>query len=450
MEKIFHAQQEYFKTDETKSLAFRQKQLNTLKKMILNNEALIKDALKKDLNKSSFEAYATEIGYVLHSISKTLKKLKKWMKPKRVKTPLYQGVSKSIIYHEPKGCVLIIGPYNYPFQLIIEPLIGAIAAGNTAIIKPSEFPTHTEKLIEKLLNETFDSKYIYVKTGGVKTTQTLLSFPYDHIFFTGSKRVGQIVYEAASKHLTPITLELGGKSPAIIMDDANLKVTARRIAFGKFINAGQTCIAPDYIYVDKKIKDDFLKELTYTVKSFFKNEAKDFGTIINENHYKRIKGLVDENKVTYGFKTDDKTLTISPTIMDNVTFSDLVMQEEIFGPVLPILTFDEKETMIQALKSKEKPLALYIFSASKSIQNEIVNRLSYGGGAINDSLMHVANANLPFGGVGSSGFGSYHGYYSFETFSHKKSIMKKSTKFDPSIAYPPYDNKEKFIKKLLK
>ncbi len=450
MEKLFNAQQTFFKTDETKALAFKKAQLIKLRDLIVENETMIKEALKKDLNKSSFEAYATEIGYILHSISKTLKHLKKWMKPKKVKTPLYHGFSKSKIYYEPKGCVLIIGPYNYPFQLVIEPLIGAIAAGNTAIIKPSEFPSNTEKVIEKLLNDAFDSKYIYVQTGGVETTKTLLNFPFDHIFFTGSKRVGQIVYEAASKHLTPVTLELGGKSPAIIMNDANLKVSARRIAFGKFLNAGQTCIAPDYIYVDQRIKADFLKELTHALDMFYKSESKNFGTIINEKHYQRIKGLVDNNKVTYGFTTNDQALRIGPTIMDNVTFNDTIMQEEIFGPILPIITFDEKETMIQTLKTKEKPLALYIFTNSKHVQKEIIHRLSYGGGAINDTVMHVANANLPFGGVGSSGFGNYHGIYSFETFSHKKSIMKKSTKFDPSIVYPPYENKEKLIRKLLK
>ena len=450
MKDILNAQKSFFKSDATKPYTFRKTQLETLYRIIQANESAIKEALKKDLNKSSFEAYATEIGFTLHSIRQTLKRLKKWMNPKKVKTPIYQGLSKSKIYYEPKGTVLIIGPYNYPFQLVIEPLIGAIASGNTAIIKPSEFSSHTETLIEKLLNETFDSAYIYVKTGGVETTQALLTHAYDHIFFTGSTRVGQIVYEAASKHLTPVTLELGGKSPAIITKDANLKVTAKRIAFGKFLNAGQTCIAPDYLYIDQAVKQEFLTILSETLKAFYAHESTSYPTIINEKHFNRIKDLVDPNKVIFGFETDSKTLTITPTIVDNVTFDDPIMQEEIFGPILPVLTFDSTDMLFTTLKEKAKPLALYIFSESKPMHQNVIDRLSFGGGAINDTVLHVANPYLPFGGVGTSGMGKYHGWYSFETFSNMKSIMKKSTKFDPNLTYPPYDKKEKLVKKILK
>ncbi len=450
MKELFEKQQRFFATRKTYPYEFRKRQLVKLKTMIVDNEEAIKEALKKDLNKSSFEAYTTEIGFVLYSLRKTMKKLKKWMKTKKVKTPVFHTFTKSYVRQEPKGTVLIIGPYNYPFQLMIDPLIGAIAAGNTAVLKPSEFPSHTEKLIQKLINETFSEEYVHVVTGEKETTQALLEQPFDHVFFTGSPRVGQIVYEAASKNLSPVTLELGGKSPAIIAEDANLDVAARRIAFGKFLNAGQTCIAPDYLYVDERVKDRFLEALKTTIDKFYREEKDAFPRIINDRHFERIKNLIEPSKVIKGNHTNKKERYISPTIMDGVTFKDPIMQEEIFGPVLPVLTFKTLEEARKELETKDQPLALYVFSSDKTTQEYFMHNLSFGGGAINDTITHVANPYLPFGGVGKSGIGTYHGKHSFDTFSHVKSYMKKSTRLDPKLPYPPFKNKEKLVRKLMR
>lgn len=450
MKDVFSKQKAFFLTDQTKSYDFRIEKLTQLYHLIVKNEDDIMRALKKDLNKSSFEAYTTEIGFSLHSIQKVKKRLKQWMKPKRVKTPFYQLNTSSYIYPEPKGTVLIIGPYNYPFQLIIEPLIGAIAAGNTAIIKPSEFAKETEKVLLNLINNHFDEAYLKVFTGEKEVTSELLSLPFDHIFFTGSTKVGQIVYEAAAKHLTPVTLELGGKSPTIIDHTANLKVAARRIAFAKFTNAGQTCIAPDYIYAHQKIHDQFIKELNDVIIAFYQNYD-EFGTIINERHFNRLLNLINKQKVTNDHHVDADKLHISPTVLKDVTWEDPVMQEEIFGPILPVLSYDNEDQLIELLKTKEKPLALYLFSKRKDFYQKIWEKISFGGGAYNDALMHVSNPYLPFGGVGASGMGAYHGKYSFEIFSHMKGYIKRSTWLDLPIAYPPYSNKkEKLIRKLLK
>jgi len=448
---VFKQQQSYFNTDETKSYAFRKAQLLSLKANIEKHQAAIEKALYQDLKKSSFEAYATEIGYVLYSINKTIKKLKKWMKPTKVKSPFFLPLSSSKIYHEPKGVVLIVGPYNYPFQLVIEPLIGAIAAGNTAIIKPSEFPTHTEKIIEMLIKDTFASNYVHVITGDKEVTSQLLKQPFDHVFFTGSHAVGKIVYQAAAKHLTPVTLELGGKSPAIIDQTANLKVAAKRIVFGKFINAGQTCIAPDYILVHEAIKEAFLNVLKNTTKTFYPEGSSTVGHIINQKHYERLMSLIDIDKVVLGGKHNKDTKYIEPTILDGVTEDDAIMQEEIFGPLLPIITYKDEQTMINTLKTKDKPLALYVFTSRKNFAKQLIHTLSFGGGAINDTILHVANPNLPFGGIGKSGMGSYHGIHSFKTFSHQKSVINKKTWFDPPLAYPPYtQKKESLIKRIMK
>jgi len=451
MEKLIERQRKFFQQDYTKDYAFRKRQLERLAEAIKSHEHQIEQALKKDLNKSSFEAYSTEIGFTLHSIRKTIKKLKKWMKVKKVKTPFYQFYAKSYIQYEPLGTTLIIGPYNYPFHLVIEPLIGAIAAGNTAIVKPSEFTSHTETVVKALINATFDEHYVHCLSGDYKVTQELLTYKFDHIFFTGSTKVGQIVYEAAAKQLTPVTLELGGKSPTIVDETANMDVAARRIVFGKFINAGQTCIAPDYIYVQESVKDDLIRALRTTLNDFYHNQKDHYARIVNKKHFERLKGLIDSEKVIEGNKTDEKDLYISPTLMHNVTWEDAVMQEEIFGPVLPVLTYKTIDEVIKLLKTKDKPLALYLFTSNKATEKEIFNRLSFGTGGINDTLMQVANPNLPFGGVGASGIGSYHGFDSFVTFSNRKTYTKKTTKIDPSMAYPPYeDSKEKLIRRLLK
>jgi aldehyde dehydrogenase (NAD+) len=450
IESLLNEQKTYFMTDQTKSYAFRLEMLKKLRTMIMSNGEAIEDALKKDLGKSSFEAYTTEVGFTLHSVNMAIKHLKGWMRKKRVRTPFYQLFTRSYLMPEPKGTVLIIGPYNYPFQLLIEPLIGAIAAGNTAILKPSEFPKATEALLEKLINETFDPAYIKLITGDYTVTSMLLDHPYDHIFFTGSTRVGQIVYEKAAKHLTPVTLELGGKSPTIIDQTASLKIAARRIVFGKFINAGQTCIAPDYIYVHETVKDAFLAILKETIDQFYPKDGS-FGTIINERHFDRLTALIEPSKVAYGGQVDRESLHIPPIVLDNVTRADAVMKEEIFGPILPILTFQSIDDVIVNLKAHEKPLALYLFTKDKHVEQKVFGSLSFGGGAINDTLMHVSNPYLPFGGIGASGIGRYHGYYSFSTFSHMKGYVKKRLFADPPIAYPPYTKgKEALIRRVMR
>lgn len=447
------AQRIYFLSDETKSYKFRIKQLTALYHAIKLNEEDILKALQLDLRKPLFEGYATEVGFTLDSIQYFIKNLKKWMKDQKVKTPYHQHISKSFIRHEPLGNVLIIGPYNYPFQLIIEPLAGAIAAGNTCILKPSEYTTNTEKIIVKIIEEIYERQYIAVVTGGKEVTSELLKETFNHIFFTGSEQVGKIVMMAAAKNLTPVTLELGGKSPTIVDCSAKLKIAARRIVWGKFINTGQTCIAPDYIYVHEKIKKRFLKILKKTIVEFYGENIKqntDYGRMINIRHYKRVSELIDPKKVYFGGEIDEESLYIQPTILENVTWDDAVMKQEIFGPVLPVLSFTDIDEIILLLKKKPKPLALYIFSQNKENQDKILDKLSYGGGCINDTISHVASPYIPFGGAGNSGTGFYHGCYSFETFSNKKSILKKTTLFDPNFTYPPYKDKIKLIKKIMK
>lgn len=450
METIFNKQKAYFNSNQTKNYEFRVTELRKLKQMIKANEDNIVNALYEDLHKSPVEAYTTEIGFVLSSIDLVIKNLKKWMKPKKVKTPLFMFGSKSYIMSEPLGTVLIIGPYNYPFQLIVEPLIGAIASGNTAIIKPSEFTSSTEKLLVEMFDETFNEAYIKVFTGSKEVTSQLLELKFDHIFFTGSTEVGKIVYQSACKNLIPVTLELGGKSPTIIDETANLKLAARRIIFGKLINAGQTCIAPDYVYVSKAVHDELIPLLIEEIEKMYpKHEG--FGRIVNDRHFKRLESLIKKDKVIYGNQIDAKSKFISPTILDQVTWDDEVMQEEIFGPILPILTFNNLREVITLLKTKEKPLALYLFSEDKDNIRLIFDELSFGNGAINDTLMQVANPDLPFGGVGKSGMGRYHGKSSFDTFSNQKTYIKKTNAFDVKIGYPPYTtSKEKWIRRFLK
>lgn len=449
MQALITAQKAYFMRGETQSYSARIKSLQNLYDGIVAYEDQIEAALREDLNKSSFEAYATEIGFCLHSIRKTMKYLRKWMKKKKVKTPFYHLFTRSYTRYEPLGQVLIIGPYNYPFQLVIEPLIGALAAGNTVIVKPSEFPSATEQVIKRLLEDIFIPELVAVVTGGVETTASLLKVPFDHIFFTGSTRVGQIVYEAAAKHLTPVTLELGGKSPAIIDQDVKFDVAARRIAFGKWINAGQTCIAPDYLLVHKDVEAKMIAALTKTLKAFYPDQAS-YGHIINQRHYERLSGLIDSDKVVYQGAMDPDKRLMGPVIMRDVNWEDAVMQEEIFGPILPVLTYENLEDVIQLLKTKEKPLALYVFSQKKQVAQAIFDALSFGGGAINDTITHVANWYLPFGGVGASGIGRYHGHASFTTFSHEKAWVRKGTRFDPKLTYPPYGKKDKLIRRILR
>lgn len=450
METIAQSQKTLFLSGKTLSYEFRIRQLQKLKQLIINYQDEILEALFKDLHKSRFEAYSTEVGYVLKSLTHTIKGLKKWMKPKKVKTPYYLSGTSSYITYDALGTILIIGPYNYPFQLIIEPLIGAIAAGNTVMIKPSEFATYTEKILVKLVNNHFDKDYLYVTEGDYTVTSKLLDLKFDHIFFTGSSRVGQIVYEKASKHLTPVTLELGGKSPTIVDETANLKIAAERILFGKFLNAGQTCIAPDYIYVHDTIHDEFINILNQVINTRY-SDMNYFGRIINERHYKRLIGLIDETKMIQKPTVEAETKLISPTVLIDVTWDDKVMQEEIFGPILPVLKYANLKDLVSLLKTKDKPLALYLFSNDKKNQTYVFENLTFGGGAINDTIMHVSNPYLPFGGIGMSGIGAYHGFYSFKLFSHTKGYVKKATWFDLPIIYPPYTKfKEKLIRKIFK
>lgn len=451
----FNNSKAFFNTHKTKNLKFRKQQLKLLSKNIKNHENELLDALYKDLGKCKVEAYATEIGMLLKSIKLMRKELKNWSKTKQTDIPLYLFPTKSYIKKEPYGTVLIIGPFNYPVQLVFEPLIGAIAAGNTAIVKPSELTPHVAIVIRDIIEDTFDETYVSVVEGGIEETQTLLSLPFDYIFFTGSEKVGKIVYEAAARKLIPVTLELGGKSPVIVDDTANIKVASERISFGKFTNAGQTCVAPDYILVQRKVKNDLIKALKKTITEFYGEnieKSPDFGRIVNQQHFNRLNDLIQIHKdnVVFGGNSSKEDLYIEPTLLDNITNDNKIMKEEIFGPILPIITYDNFDEVLEIIQSKSKPLSLYLFSEDENMTHRVLEELSFGGGAINDTLMHLANPNLPFGGVGSSGIGQYHGKYSFDTFSHMKSYTFKSTRLESSLFFPPYKGKFKYIKTFFK
>lgn len=451
IEQTFHNSKQYFNTQETKDLKFRKKQLKLLGKSIKNHENELLDALQKDLGKNKVEAYATEIGFTLKSIKSARKELKNWAKRKQVNTPLYLFPTKSYIMKEPYGTVLIIGPFNYPFQLLIEPLIGAIAAGNTAILKPSEFTPHVADIVQQIIEDVFNTEYISVCQGDAETTQSLIHLPFDYVFFTGSEKVGRIVYRAASENLTPVTLELGGKSPAIVDESANIKVASERICFGKFTNAGQTCVSPDYILVNRKVKSQLIAALKNTITEFYGKsiqDSPDFGRIINQKHFDRLDHLLNVHKteIAFGGQSDADDKYIAPTILDGITFDAKIMEDEIFGPILPIIPYDDFDEAIDLIRTKPKPLSLYLFSEDENVTERVLHEISFGGGAINDTLMHLANPNLPFGGVGASGIGQYHGKYSFDTFSHDKSYVFKSTRLESSLIFPPYKGKFKYIK----
>ncbi|MBY6837990.1 aldehyde dehydrogenase [Clostridium botulinum] len=453
---ILKKHNEFFECGETKNIKFRIKQLNLLKNGIKRYENNIYKALNLDLGKNEFESYATEIGFILSSIEYSIKNLKRWSKCKKVKTPIYLLPSKSFKMYEPYGTVLIMGPYNYPFQLLFEPLIGAISAGNCAIIKPSELSPNVSKVISKMIFEIFNENYIRCIEGGIETNTSLINSNFDYIFFTGSINVGKIVMRAAADNLIPVTLELGGKSPVIIDESANIKVVAKRIIWGKTLNAGQTCVAPDYVLVHASVKDRLIKEMKKAIQEFYGTDPEkstDFGRIINEKHFKRIKNIIDNDKefIVYGGKTNYKTNYIEPTIMDITSFECACMQEEIFGPILPVISYNELNEVIRKTKKLPKPLALYVFTNNKSIENKVLSEISSGGACVNNVITHLVNPNLPFGGVGSSGIGSYHGYNSFLTFSHEKSVLKKSDKLDVTLLFPPYNKRKlNIIKKFMK
>lgn len=452
---IFNKQKEFFYSNETMNIEFRINSLKKLRSIIKENEDAIMEALYKDLKKSNFEAFATEIGILYDELNLHIKKLKSWSKKEKKKTPIVHFPAKSYIYKEPYGVTLIIGPFNYPFQLIISPLIGAISAGNCAVIKPSENSPNTSLLLEKLINENFDEKYIQVinPLGGRETVSYLLDLKFDYIFFTGSIRVGKIIMEKASKNLIPVTLELGGKSPCIVDKTANISLAAKRIVWGKFLNAGQTCVAPDYILVENRVKDDLLKSLKTEINNQFGSNIKsspDFPRLVNKDALNRVKNYLKDGEIYFGGTFDDKDLYIEPTILTNIKDNSDVMEDEIFGPILPIIEYSTLNDAIGYIRSKEKPLALYYFSEDKRSIEKILSTVSSGGATINDTIIHVASSNIPFGGVGASGVGQYHGKASFDTFSHKKSIIKRGTFFELPIRFAPYKDKLTLLKKLMK
>lgn len=448
---ILQQQKTFFNSHATKDLDFRKAQLQKLKKVVKSNEKLLYDAIYQDFGKSEFETFGTEISFVYKDIDYYLKNLKSFAKPKSVLTNIVNQMGSSKIVFEPLGNCLVIGAWNYPYQLTLTPVIAAIAAGNTCVIKPSELPENTMKAMAKLINENFDAQFLYVVEGGVEETTAILKLRFDKIFFTGSPRVGKIVYKAAAEHLTPVTLELGGKSPAFVTEKADLQIAAKRIVWGKFINAGQTCVAPDYLYVAENIKAKFLKVLIEEIKKRnYTDNVDHYCKIINERNFDRLEKMIDREKVVFGGETNREKRYISPTVLDNVTWEDLVMQEEIFGPILPILTYKNLETAMQTVVEGEKPLSAYLFSNDAKEQELFTQNLSFGGGCINDTLMHLSNDRLPFGGVGNSGIGHYHGKFGFEAFSHQKAILKKSNYLEPELKYPPYsDAKLNILKKLL-
>ena len=448
---ILQQQKTFFNTHATKDLDFRKAQLQKLKKLVKSNEKLLYDAIYQDFGKSEFETFGTEISFIYKDIDYYLKNLKSFAKPKNVLTNIVNQMGSSKIVFEPLGNCLVIGAWNYPYQLTLTPVIAAIAAGNTCMIKPSELPENTMKAMAKLINENFDPQFLYVVEGGVEETTAILKLRFDKIFFTGSPRVGKIVYKAAAEHLTPVTLELGGKSPAFVTEKADLNIAARRIVWGKFINAGQTCVAPDYLYVAENIKAKFLKVLIEEIKKRnYTDNVDHYCKIINERNFDRLEKMIDREKMVFGGETNREKRYISPTVLDNVTWDDAVMQEEIFGPILPILTYKNLETAMQTVVEGEKPLSAYLFSNDAKEQELFTEKLSFGGGCINDTLMHLSNDRLPFGGVGNSGIGHYHGKFGFIAFSHQKAILKKSNYLEPELKYPPYsDAKLNILKKLL-
>lgn len=443
MHEIVSKQRTFFNSQKTKELSFRLQQLKTLEKVLKQNEKLLLEAIYKDFKKSSFETYATELALVYQEIAHAKKYLSAWARPKRVATNWVNFPAKSYIIPEPLGVCLVIGAWNYPYNLSFSPVVAAIAAGNTVILKPSEIPSETSKVMHKLISENFDEAFFTVVEGGVAETTELLKQKFDKIFFTGSTPVGKIVYKAAAEQLTPVTLELGGKSPAFVTASANITMTAKRLVWGKFLNAGQTCIATDYVMVDEAVEAKFLEACKKEIeKANYAFENNNYVQIINDNNFKRLTSLIDTAKVYYGGNTDASQRYIQPTILQNVDFEDAVMQDEIFGPILPVIRYSNLSEAIQKVQQLPKPLSCYVFTTKASERKQILNTLSFGGGAVNDTVMHITNSNLPFGGVGFSGMGSYHGEAGFKTFSHYKSILHKANWLELPLKYSPISDKK--------
>ena len=425
-----------------------------MKSVILKYENEINQALYEDLGKSPSESYMCEVGLTLSELSYQIKHIKRWSRAKRHITDLTNFHGKSYSVFEPYGVVLVMAPWNYPFMLTMEPLIGAVAAGNCVVAKPSAYSPATSSIIKKILEQVFDDSYVAVVEGGRAENTELLEQRFDYIFFTGGVNVGKLVMEKAAKNLTPVSLELGGKSPCIIDKTANLKLAAKRLAFGKYLNLGQTCVAPDYLLIEETVKEKFLNILIDTVKKMYGEnplENQNYGKMINEKHYRRVMGLIDERKVILGGKGIEEQLRIEPTVLDNVTESDDVMQEEIFGPVLPVITYKEINDAVQFIETRPHPLALYIFSNDRKVQKLFTEKVTFGGGCINDTILHLATSRMGFGGVGNSGMGAYHGIKSFQTFSHEKSILRKYNWIDMPMRYQPYTKiMDKLVRMFLK
>ena len=454
MDEILDKQQKFFATGETQAAAYRIRMLKRLREAILAFEQDILDALHRDLKKPKLDAYAMEIGHCLTETTFVLKHLKKWMKPRRVGGSKLLPLSSGWIVPEPLGISLILSPWNYPFELAVSPLIASLAAGNCVILKPSEISRNTERVIAKMIAEHFDDSSVSVVCGGPDTAQSLLGHRFDHIFFTGSEAVGKMVMKAASRHATPVTLELGGKSPCVVDEGCNLERAAKRIAWGKFINAGQTCVAPDYLLVQKNAKGALIRELRKNVVAFYGAEASespDYGRIINEHHFDRLTRLLRDGEIIFGGQTDREGLYISPTLIEHVPEDAALMNDEVFGPILPIVEFDGVSEAVNFINNKPKPLALYIFSGDRAFQNRIISETSSGGVCINDTIVHLGAPDLPFGGVGNSGFGRYHGKAGFETFSNPKSVFRQTMLFDLPKRFPPADELGfKLFRRLLK
>ena len=443
IQEIVSQQKAFFKTQQTKNLRFRKMYLEKLRDLILENENLLYEAIYKDFGKSKFDTFTTEISFVLNDIKYYLKNLKSLSKPKKVRTNLANQFGKSRIHNEPLGNILVIGAWNYPYQLSLSPIVAALAAGNCCILKPSEIAENTMKVMAKIINENFPPEYLYVYEGGIDETTELLKLKFDKIFFTGSTKIGNIVYKAAAENLTPVVLELGGKSPAIITKDANLEVAAKRIVWGKFLNAGQTCVAPDYLLVEESIQEQFLEMLRKNIQQFkYEPQSEHYTKIINQKNFQRLIKLIDQDKIYFGGNSDEENRYIEPTILTNINWKDEVMQEEIFGPILPVISFTNFNLILNEILEHDKPLAAYLFTNTTEEKESFTNKLSFGGGCINDVIMHLGNENLPFGGVGNSGIGNYHGKFGFETFSHQKAVLERATWGEPNIKYPPYSEKK--------
>jgi aldehyde dehydrogenase (NAD+) len=452
---VLHTMREYFFTGSTQSIAFRKQQLHQLKNSITKYEADINDALYKDLHKSKEEVWLTETGTVLSEINYSIKHLESWMSPKKVRTNLANLPGKSYIIPEPLGVVLIIAPWNYPFQLLLMPLVGAIAAGNCAVVKPSEFATATEQLMQKIIEETFDFRYVACITGDGATVipEMMNNFRFDHVFYTGSPFVGKIIYQMAAAQLVPVTLELGGKSPCVVTANANLKVAAKRIAFVKFSNTGQMCIAPDYLLVHASVMDELVKILIKTILNFYTDNpanSYDFGRIINQKQFKRLQSYISDSNVLFGGMCNEDELYIEPTLIENPSMESPIMKEEIFGPLLPVLTYKTEEEAVKIIQQNINPLAFYVFTDNKKEADEWLQKVPSGNASVNAAAVFYLNKKLPFGGRGNSGMGRYHGKFSFDTFSHQKAVLKKTTWPDLAIAYPSYKGKLRILKILMK